>query len=224
MAFPDEEMRIYQNISEVYNSGEALKSVEMSEKFLADYPESPLAKYKYAVMYGDYSVTPGLSIEDKEKFLDIAKRGVKELLESPDFSKWPKRFQNSVRNEYYWFYEMPEEQYKLGLEKIDSDDSGEYSACVGASMMALRVLKEGKKEVADDWAEKSLHYFKIFETYAPDWYNINFFAAQAEAVLGRYEDSRKTISKMFKKQGKPEDPDYVKEFEEKIELINSYKR
>ena len=90
--------------------------------------------------------------------------------------------------------------------------------------IALKELKLGNDTKAEKMARISLDFFKKFEEYSPNWFNINFFAAQAEAVLGRYENSMTTISKMFEKQGKPEDPAYIKEFKEKIELIKSYKK
>ena len=222
--FSDIEIKIFKEISSIYNSGDILRALERSKDFLNEYPSSPLARYKVAVLHGDYSDSVELESHEKEQLKKIAKSGIRELFNELSSTNWPERFKVSVKNEYYWFFEMPEEQYKLGIEQIQKGQKGEYSACVGASMIALKELKLGNDTKAEKMARISLDFFKKFEEYSPNWFNINFFAAQAEAVLGRYENSMTTISKMFEKQGKPEDPAYIKDFKEKVEVIKTYKK
>lgn len=214
-----EEEKLDLEIRDVYNSGDCKKAIEMACAFLEKYPESFLAKYDYAVMHGDYSVTPGLSAEEKQRLLAIAKKGVSELFHDPRLAQWPSRFQKAVRNEYYWFFELPEEQYKLGIEEVNAGENGHYSACVGASMLALKMLKESKIKLAEEWAQKSLIHFSEFEKLDPDWYNINYFAAQALACLGLYEEAMTCFCGMYRKQQSSQKKGEIDEFSLKIQEI-----
>jgi len=207
-----EEEKFHQEIRDVYNSGDCGKAVEMSIEFLERFPKSYLARYSYAVMHGDYSYAAIHGEKEKQRLLAIAKKGISEMFNDPDRFQWPQRFQERVRNEYYWFFELHDEQYKLGLEVLKRGENGNYSACVGASMMALKVLKEGKKALAQEWAEKSLHHFAEFEKIAPHWYNINIFSARALASLGKYDEALVSFKDMFRKQKSPENQGEIQKF------------
>lgn len=139
-----------------------------------------------------------------------------ELLNDPSFQTWPQRFQHSVRNEYYWFFELPEEQYNLGIEILQTRPEGHYPACVGASMMALKMLKQGKIPAAEEWGQKSLNHFHEFEKVSPNWHNINHFGAQALACLGCYDEAIACFKDMYRKQNAAEKPDEIAEFHRKL--------
>lgn len=207
-----EEEKIHQQIRDVYNSGDCGKAVEMSIDFLKRFPQSHLARYCYAVMHGDYSYAVIHDEAERQRLLGIAKKGITEMFNDPNRFQWPQRFQERVRNEYYWFFELHEEQYKLGLEVLKRGENGNYSACVGASMMALKAL-------AQEWAEKSLHHFAEFEKIAPDWYNINCFSARALASLGKYDEALASFKDMFRKQKSPEKPAEIQKFLNQMEDI-----
>lgn len=204
MTFPidltEREEHLANEIKKIYNSGQCKAAVVKSVEFLAEFPRSYLARYVYAVMHGDYSYTIGLSDDDKRKYREVGKRGVKELVEDPDFKNWPTIFQFRVRNEYCWFFELHREQYDLGLERIAFDGLGHYGASVGASMMALKSLREKNILHAETWAKKSYAHFKKFEEQSPNWYNINPFAAQALACLGEYEAALICYKDLYRKQ------------------------
>lgn len=218
MAQPEEKELILK-IRNVYNSGDGARAVELACKYLSQFPSSPHAKYNFAVMHGDYSYSPRHSAEEKLRLLEIAKQGTAELLNDPAFNTWDKTFCDSVRNEFYWFHEMPDKQFELGIERLNRGENGHYSACVGASMMALNELKAGRINESEDWAHKSLYHFSEFEKIDPSWYNINFFASQSLACLGKFEEALECFENMYLKQKSTLNEAELAEFKARIELI-----
>ncbi len=210
------EYKIFQEIKDISNTGNLKLALERAIQFLDDYPGSYLAKYEYAVCAGDYGSSQGLSESEKEKYKRIGKEEFKKLLEHPDFTLWPQDFQFRTRNEFYYFNDLPEEQYKLGLEKIALGLPGDYSATVGAAMMAVKALKAGDLDSSEVWAERCLDHFTKFEVFAPHWYNINFFSSKALACLGRYEDASKNFVDMYRKRSGPIVENEVFEFRSKF--------
>lgn len=221
--FSAEEVRLHREINAVYNSGDGGRAVEMAQDFLAKFPESPKARYAFAVMHGDYSSSPTHSPEEKSRLLQIAKQYFAKLFRDPDLNSWPKEFVSSVKNEYFWFFELPHEQYELGISEIEDKDfiGGHYSACVGASMLALKSLQSGDQVAAREWAEESFKHFQAYEILVPHWYNINYFGAQALACLGRFDAAIECHRAMYKKQGGPENQAEISEFKTKLESIKS---
>ena len=218
----EREMYLTDEITRTYNAGDCKLAVEKSIEFLNEFPKSYMARYKFAVMHGDYSYTAGLSFEDKKKYRLIGNYGIKDLAEDPDLKRWPKEFQSRLRNEYYWFFEMPLEQYKLGLEDLaDNNLGGHYSATVGAAMLALKSLKSGKITTAEEWAKKSIEHFKKFEDYKPTWANINYFAAQSFACLGKYADAVVSFKDMYRKLQAAVNETELADFITKLEEIKS---
>jgi hypothetical protein len=113
---------------------------------------------------------------------------------------------------------MHREQYDLGVEINARGENGHYSACVGASMLALKTLRALDHESAEKWAKASWSHFQEYEKLDPTWYNINFFGAQALACLGRWDEARACFLDMFRKQG-TESQDHgaeIKRFEAQI--------
>lgn len=215
----DQEEQFHQKIRKVYNSGDCANAVALSIEFLQKFPQSLLARYCYAVMHGDYSYSPVHGEAEKQRLLAIAKQGMAELYNDPQRNQWDAKFVRRVRNEYYWFFELYDEQYGLGVELLAQEEEGHYSACVGASMMALKMLKAKSKSQAEDWAKRSLYHFAEFEKVSPDWYNINFFAAQALACLGKYEEALATYKDMYRKQKAPVNQIEVDDFQKKMNEI-----
>ncbi len=135
------EKKRHEEIRAVYNSGECGRAVQMSCKFLADFPDSARAQYAHAVMHGDFADSPVHSETERIRLREIAKAGISKLFHDPRNNDWDDDFVTSIRNEYYWFFELPEEQFKLGIQRLQTVKKGNYSACVGASMMALKQLE-----------------------------------------------------------------------------------
>ena len=96
----EEENQLNQEIRQVYNSGDCKKALELACDFLKRYPDSPLAKHSFAAIHGDYASSTAHDHNEKKRLLDVAKRGMSELLNDPRFAQWPERFRHSIRNEY----------------------------------------------------------------------------------------------------------------------------
>nr|BDT27398.1 hypothetical protein BHI3_08640 [Bacteriovorax sp. HI3] len=220
----EREKALASEIRKVYNSGNAKKAVEMSINFLKEFPESLTARYLYSVMHGDYSAELGLTQEESKRCREIANNGFQTLINDPDFKKWSWHFQFGVRNEYYWFFELHQEQYDLGIETIATSEDGHYSACVGASMLALKFLKERNIPLAEEWANKSFFHFEKYEKYMPDWYNINYFSSQSLACLGKYEEALLCYKDMYRKQKSQVNEAEVAEFVAKMEEWKNYRK
>lgn len=218
MEFSAEEWAFSKKISDVYNSGDFRKAVELAKEFLDKFPNSPLAQFEYADTHGEYANSPGHTPEEKKRLLEIAKKGLSDLFNNPQLKEWPIRFQNAVVNEYYWFFELYLEQYQFGIESISNGGPGHYSACIGASMLAYKKL-ESSVEDAEDWAKRSVYHFREFEKTKPNWHKINIFGAQAMACLGQYDEALACFKDLFRKQGRPEDAQKISEFLEKVDRI-----
>lgn len=222
--FSLEEEKMKDEIREVYNSGNCDQAVEMSKAFLTKFPESFLARYSYATMSGDFAYDPRHSKDEKQILLEIAKKGIAELFNDPNLSKCPASFQSNVKNEYYWFHELPELQYQLGINELETNaKGGHYSACVGASMLAFKHAHSRDFETSKNWAEKSICHFFEFEKLAPNWYNINYFCAQAFACLGQYDEALRIFKDMFRKQGNDVNQTELELFKKMIESLRKSK-
>lgn len=196
-----EEIALRNENRDIYNSGNMVGALEHAKEFYRTHPDSVYAQYAYAVMHGDYSASQGLAEAEKQRCLDIAKVGIAKLFARDDLSAYPPQFLKSIKNEYYWFFEKHIEQYELGVQELaKGSQGGDYSACVGAAMQALKELRSGHQGEAERWATASLQHFTAFERHSPDWYNINYFAAWALAVLGREPEAKTTFIDMFRKQ------------------------
>lgn len=223
--FSKEENDIRGEIRLLYNSGHCCEALEKSKDFLLKFPISLLARYSYAVMSGDYASDIKHSEKEKENLLKIAKLGISELYNDPSLRDYPRKFQKSVKNEYFWFHEMPEEQYNLGLNELEFDPAGgHYSACVGASMLALKKILNQNLQEGETWARKSLHHFHEFENLSPAWHNINYFGSQAVACLGHYEEALEVYKAMFKKQGQAVQNSELENFLKLIEKIKKHRQ
>jgi hypothetical protein len=172
----------------VYNSGRMKEAYDLAAEFYAKNPGSLFGKFVYAGMAGDYSEDASLPEARKKELLETAKKLVREVYEDEKAGRY--EFYGHVRNEYFWFFQLNEEQYGLGEELVaNGQPRGYYSMCVGASAMAKKsLLEQNDPKAARAWAAKSVTAFREFEKVDPDWYNVNYFYAYALAVLG-YEDA-----------------------------------
>lgn len=218
MEFSAEEQAFSQKVRDAYNRGDCGKAVELAKDFLDKFPNSPLALFTHAAMHGEYSYSPDHTPEEKKRLFEIAQKGISDLYQDARLAGWPIHFQRSVKNEYFWLFELHQEQYQLGIDEITNGRPGHYSACVGASMMALKRIESSISD-SEDWAKRSLYHFTEFEKTDPSWHRINYFAAQSLACLGRYDDALNCFKDMYRKQGAPEKPKEISEFLKKIDHI-----
>ncbi len=219
--FSQEERDFQTKNRNVYNSGRIRESFEAAAEFHQNHPESVLAKLEHAIKGGDYSYDSSLDETTRETLRNQAKVWIAEIFHHPQLQRYPAQFIRRVRNEFYWFFELHEEQYRLGLEEqAKGAPRSHYPQCVGASAQARKVLIE-KEDLAEAerWAALSLAAFYEFEKEDPTWYNINYFAAQALAVLGRYKEAMAAFLDMFRKQQGPVNEAEVQAFRSRIDDI-----
>ncbi|MBF0299128.1 MAG: hypothetical protein HQK51_10440 [Oligoflexia bacterium] len=219
--FTQEEINFRKKNKETYNKGDMKSAYEEAVEFYKANPNSIIAKYCYAVMSGDYSYDLTLSKERAAELLEVAKKHIKELYLDERSKNCPGRWYSSIRNEYYWFYKLHEEQYNLGVEDVANGDlGGSYSMCVGAASMANKCLLENNDiDSAKKWANKSISAFNEFEKVDPTWYNINYFYAEALNVLGKYDDALVAFKGMYQKQGSPVNEKEIADFMERTNKV-----
>lgn len=204
-----------------YNSGKMKEAYEQAADFYASNPCSLFAKFVYAGMAGDYSDDKTLPADRRSELLDTAKKLIKEVYDDANIQRYS--FCSSVRNEYFWFYQLHAEQYALGVERVSAGElRGYYSMCVGASAMAKKYLLVNKDlPGAVAWAEKSRKAFHEFEKVDPAWNNINYYYAYALAVSGDSAGAVATFKDMYRKQNAPIKENELKDFLTDVEIIEN---
>ena len=225
--FTQEELDFRKKNRDTYNTGDMKGAYEQAVEFYKKNPNSIIAKYCYAVMSGDYSDDISLTKEKSSELLEIAKKLIKELYLDERVPNCPGRWYSSIRNEYYWFHKLPQEQYNLGVEDVANGDlGGSYSMCVGAASMANKCLLElNNFASAKEWANKSISAFNEFEKIDSSWYNINYFCADALNILGKYDDALLAFKDTYRKQRSPvnekEVEDFIKRTKKVKEIIET---
>lgn len=222
-----EERAFREHIRAVYNSGKVRESYEQAKEYYLRHKDSLLAKYLYAGMAGDYADDISLLEEKKAELRETAKRLIKEVFEHEDLDRT--EFSSSARNEYFWFHQLHEDQYRFGETRIAAGEPrGYYSMCVGASAMAKKCLLELKDRTgAATWAQKSVKAFEQFEKIDPHWHNINYFYAYALAILGKGDEAESAYRDMYRKQkspvNEPELNKFLKEAKDILTLLQETK-
>lgn len=214
-----EELEFKELDRSTYNSGKMREAYELAEDFYRRNPGSVFGKFAYAGMAGDYSDDLSLTSEKRKELLDTAKKLIKEVYEDERAMRYD--FYAHVRNEYFWFHQLHEQQYALGEELVAKGAlRGYYSMCVGASAMARKcLLEKNEPESATMWADRSVKAFHEFEKVDPDWYNINYFYAYALAVLGNYDAAAAVFKDMYRKQKAAVKEKEVTEFMANVDKI-----
>jgi hypothetical protein len=220
LALTAEEEEFRKKCRATYNSGKVGEAYEQAAAFYRRNPESLFAKFNFAGMAGDYSDDIALPTEKRNELRGLAKRLISEVYQDERAKLY--EFYRHVQNEYYWFHQLHEEQYALGVEFVrEGVPRGYYSMCVGASAMAVKCLLEKKDQAgAAMWAERSVSAFHEFEKVDPDWHNINYFYADALAVLGKHDAAIAAFKDMYRKQGSPVKETEVVAFLAKLDKIS----
>ncbi|MBF0363261.1 MAG: L-2-amino-thiazoline-4-carboxylic acid hydrolase [Oligoflexia bacterium] len=187
---------------EVYNSGRMKESYEMTVDAYKNNPNDLYYKYMYAVQCGDYHDDKNLPEDKQKKLLATAKKLIKEVFEDETMPLYPEKLVYAIKNEYYFFHQLHEEQFNLGKERVAKGNlRGYYSMCVGATELACQYTMNSNADQAKIWAQKALDAFAEFEKVDPHWYNINHFAAISLAIVGKQDEAITVYKDMYRKQG-----------------------
>jgi len=215
-----EQKEFHRHCMDTYNSGNMKTAFELALLSYEQDKNNLFYKYMYAVLCGDYSFDKKLETHEQQELLAIAKKLLKEVFEDKEMSRYSDNLVSSIKNEYYFFNQLFEDQYNLGKERVaNGQGHGTYSMCVGAAELAKKRIDEKNISEAQSWAKKSLDAFLEFEKISPTWYNINIFAATALIILGRDQDAILTYKDLYRKQGSPINEKEMKDFAEEMAIL-----
>lgn len=162
----------------------------------------------------------------KSKMVTKAKELFARLLKEVD--NQPKSVAFPFRNEYHFRLAEYKEQYELGIERVSyywNTDiwkthgiNGYYCQGVGAAHHAKKLLLSGNKQLALEYAQKSLAAWAQYFSYENDYYNSYVHYAMALGMLGYKEEMMRALKRSASLIQK--DLDYH-EFKEVIDFINN---
>lgn len=212
-------------------SGEASKKVhksnyeeaiEITLLGLEKFPNNFTLQSDLAALIGDCSeITPSPL---KERMIQKSKTMFDRLLKEVDGQ--PKKLFYSFKNEYYFRFALYREQYELGIMRVadywGTDQwpsrgfGGYYGQGVGAARYAQKLLQEGKRSLALEYAQKAVVAWAQYFSYKNDYYNAYVHYALALGILGYKEEMMRALQKSASMINR--DMNYY-EFKEVIDFI-----
>jgi tetratricopeptide (TPR) repeat protein len=167
---------------------------------LEKYPTHFNLQTDLATVLGDHSGNfEGLEkeamIEKSKQIFDALMSIVTTRLDRPFFH---------FKNEYYYRFEMYEEQYNNGVKHVETywgTDQwlpyhafwGYYCQGVGAARFAAQCWIEGNRDLAIDYAQKALVAWAQFFSYHNTYYNAYVHYGLALGILGRRDEMEKAL-------------------------------
>lgn len=168
---------------------------------LRKFPENFKLQYYLAALLGDTSEITSEPL--KNKMVKKSKTMFNKLLVEAD--KQPKEIFYPFKNEYFYRYGKYLEQYKLGLERVAAywgtnewkalGIKGYYSQGVGAANYAKKLLINGNKKSAREYAQKALVAWAQYFSYTNDYYNAYVHYALALGILGHKEEVLRALQR-----------------------------
>ncbi len=227
LAFPLPETDTVSRAESLEIVGRAFEKVEKTdyEEALAitfagleKYPSDFIIQSELATLLGDHATNYRSPL--KQRMIARSKEIFERLFNEAE--RQPKRFQHWFKNEYYYRFGNYKEQYELGLRRVAEDwgtdrwGKGYYSQGVGASNYARELLKQDKKELALEYAQKALVAWAQYFTYDNTYYNAYVHYALALGILGFKQEMMRALERSASIIGC--DLDYV-EFKEITQFI-----
>ena len=140
----------------------------------------------------------------------------------------PKEKYYPFKNEYYFRLTMYKEQYELGQEIVAhywgketwkrAGGNGYYYQGVGAARYARKLIDQGNKGLAFEYARKAIVSWAQYFSYENNYYNAYVHYALALGILGHKEEMMRALlrsASILKR-----DLSY-QEFKEVIDFVNS---
>ena len=204
------------------HEGQYEEAISEILKGLEKFPKNFALQSDLAALLGDCSeITPEPL---KSRMIQKAKQLFDRLVN--EVADQPKAVAYDFKNEYYFRFAMYHEQYENGSHRVadywgtaewDSNGfRGYYSQGVGAARYAKKLIEEGNKTLAFDYAQKAIVAWAQYFSYKNDYYNAYVHYALALGILGYKDDMMKALerSASIMKKGL----DYF-EFKEVIDFI-----
>lgn len=215
------EKEAWQKVAEAHYE----EAIEIVTKGLQTHPTSFALQSFLACLLGDCSaITPEPL---KERMVKQSKELFTLLMHQVKEQSAPIYF--FFMNEYYFRFALYEDQYKLGIARVEyywqSDEfasegyRGYYSQGVGAARYARVCLEQGDRSLAIDYAQKAIVAWAQYFTYRNNYYNSYVHYALALGILGYKDEMMRALARsasLIKK-----DMDYF-EFKEVIDFVNNY--
>lgn len=166
---------------------------------LNKFPQDFNLQSDLAALLGDCSEITPAPLKDRmiEKSKTMFDRLIKEA------AGQPKKVWYSFQNEYYFRFAMYQEQYELGLKRVadywgttewaSKGVGGYYGQGVGASNYAKKLIEEGNKTFALDYAQKALVAWAQYFSYKNNYYNSYVHYALALGILGYKEEMMRAL-------------------------------
>lgn len=191
---------------------------------LQTYPANFTLQSFLAMLLGDCAQATAHPL--KERMVTRSKELFNKLMS--DAERQPEHISFTFMNEYYYRFALHEEQYKLGVIRVDhywgTDQfntegyRGYYSQGVGAANYAKQLIEKGDVQLARDYAQKAVVAWAQYLSYRNDYYNAYVHYALALGILGFKEEMMRALAKSASLITK--DMDYV-EFKAVIDFVTS---
>ena len=145
---------------------------------LKKFPKNFALQSDLAALRGDCSeITPE---PYKSKMIQRAKQLFDRLMK--DVAAQPKNVVYDFKNEYYFRFAMYREQYENGSRRVsdywatsesawDEEIRGYYNQGVGAAHYAKKLIAEGNKQLALDYAQRAIVAWAQYFSYKNNYYN-----------------------------------------------------
>ncbi|MFI5333390.1 MAG: hypothetical protein ACHQVS_04815 [Candidatus Babeliales bacterium] len=168
---------------------------------LKKFPHDFTLQSDLAALLGDCSEITSSPL--KERMVQKAKELFDRLLQEAE--KQPKDVFYPFKNEYCYRLGMYREQYELGLERVNHywgtptwnsiGYKGYYSQGVGAANYARKLIEQGNKPLALDYAQKAIVAWAQYFSYDNTYYNAYVHYAYALGILGYKEDMMRALER-----------------------------
>lgn len=223
----EEANKFSEQATQKVHEGNYEEAINITLSGLKKFPRSFLLQSDLASLFGDCSEITQAPLKDR--MVQRAKQMFDRLMQ--EVNGQSKAAVYDFKNEYYYRFAKYCEQYELGLAKVldywgtDEWDSvgyrGYYSQGVGAANYARKLLVEGDKAGALDYAQKAIVAWAQYFSYRNDYYNAYVHYALALGLLGYKEEMMRALkrSASFIKR----DLDYF-EFKEVIDFVEGIEK
>ncbi|SMF41584.1 hypothetical protein [Pseudobacteriovorax antillogorgiicola] len=214
----DTQYEEWRRLQKSTNWNDLKAAYEMTLKYKSQYPNSDHAKYISAVMAGDYSEL--LSRQEEREIKEKASKDLFEIMER--LGQLPIKYQNLLRNEYYYHSNQFLNQYLLGREQESSrsKSTGNFSIGVGGSEYAYELILSGKVAEAQRFAKMSVIGWETHASLTPDWaYPYPYFYIQALYIAGEFNKADRFYEKLKPNEGYKLKIPIYKKYDARLEKI-----
>lgn len=193
--------RISKEAFKKVQDGNYEEAIALTVAGLTKFPRDFILQSDLAALLGDCSEITAPPL--KNSMIEKSKIMFERLLREADGQ--PKEVWYSFKNEYYFRFALYREQYELGLMRVaeywgtnewaSRGFNGYYSQGVGAANYARKLIEQGNRSLALDYAQKALVAWAQYFSYENDYYNAYVHYALALGILGYKEEMMQALQR-----------------------------